>query len=44
MNDMRTDLSKYEAPKEVCYVDEFMETENGKIHRKKTVKLIVQNA
>ncbi|MDA7744765.1 AMP-binding protein [bacterium] len=44
MNDMRNDLSKYEVPKEVCYVDEFVETENGKINRKKTVKLIVQSA
>ena len=35
MNDMRNDLSKYEVPKEVCYVDEFVETENGKINRKK---------
>jgi O-succinylbenzoic acid--CoA ligase len=43
MNDMRNHLSKYEVPKEVCYVDEFVETENGKINRKKTVKLIVQN-
>jgi len=34
------DLSKYEAPKEICYVDEFVETENGKIHRKKNIKAI----
>lgn len=40
LKDMRAELSKYEAPKEICYVDEFVETENGKIHRKKTIKAI----
>jgi o-succinylbenzoate---CoA ligase len=42
MTDLRTELSKFEVPKEICYVDEFVETENGKINRKKTVKLIGQ--
>lgn len=43
-NDLRNELSKFEVPKEICYVDEFVETENGKIHRKKTIKRIGQNA
>ncbi len=40
LTDLKNDLSKYELPKEVAYVDEFVETENGKINRKKSVKLI----
>lgn len=44
MTDIRTELSKFEVPKEICYVDEFVETENGKINRKKTIKLISQSA
>ncbi|GAB5539018.1 MAG: AMP-binding protein [Salibacteraceae bacterium] len=40
MKDLRSDLSKFEVPKEICYVDEFVETENGKVNRKKTVKAI----
>lgn len=40
MDQIRQELSKYEVPKEVHYLDEFVETENGKIHRKKTVKSV----
>jgi o-succinylbenzoate---CoA ligase len=40
LNDIKTDLHKYEIPKEIHYLDAFVETENGKINRKKTVKLI----
>lgn len=40
LSDLRQELSKYEVPKEVHYMDEFVETENGKIHRKKTIKKV----
>lgn len=40
LNDIKTDLHKYEIPKEIVYLDAFVETENGKINRKKTAKLI----
>lgn len=33
------DLSKYEVPKEVCFLDKFIETETKKIQRKKTLDL-----
>lgn len=34
------ELSKYEVPKEVYFVDEFIETETKKIQRKKTLDLV----
>jgi O-succinylbenzoic acid--CoA ligase len=40
LTDIKTDLHKYEIPKEIVYLDAFVETENGKINRKKTAKLI----
>jgi o-succinylbenzoate---CoA ligase len=40
LNDLRSELSKFEVPKEIHFLDEFVETENGKIHRKKTNKKI----
>lgn len=41
---LRNELSKYELPKEVHYLDQFVETENGKINRKKTMKKVVAQA
>ena len=35
-------LSKFETPKEVYFIDEFVETETGKIQRKKTLKKIIK--
>jgi O-succinylbenzoic acid--CoA ligase len=40
LTDIKTDLHKYEIPKQIVYLDAFVETENGKINRKKTAKLI----
>ena len=34
------ELSKYEKPKEVFYVDNFVATETTKINRKETIKKI----
>ncbi len=33
-------LSKYEIPKEICFIDEFIETSTKKIQRKKTLQLL----
>lgn len=38
-----TSLSKYEIPKEIYFIDKFIETENKKINRHKTVDLLVVN-
>jgi O-succinylbenzoic acid--CoA ligase len=35
-----TNLSKFEIPKEIYFVDSFIETDSGKIHRKKTLEKI----
>lgn len=40
LKDLRKELHKYEMPKEVHYLDAFEETENGKLNRKKTMKLL----
>ncbi len=40
LKDLRKELHKYEMPKEIHYLDAFEETENGKVNRKKTLKLI----
>ena len=44
IKDLREELSKYEVPKEVHYIDAFVETETGKINRKKTLKKVVAQA
>ena len=36
--DLKVALHKYEIPKDIHYVDAFEETENGKLHRKNTLK------
>lgn len=33
-----SDLSKYQVPKEIVFIDEFIETETNKINRKKTLE------
>ena len=33
-----SDLSKYQVPKEIVFIDEFVETETNKINRKKTLE------
>lgn len=38
----QTELSKYQIPKNIFLVPEFVETQNGKIHRNKTVSLILE--
>jgi len=40
IEDLRTVLHKYEMPKDVHYLDSFEETENGKLHRKDTIKAL----
>lgn len=40
MNDLKKELHKYEIPKALLYLDAFAETENGKINRAKTVKML----
>lgn len=35
-----TGLSKFEIPKEIYFVDSFIETDSGKIHRKRTLEKI----
>ena len=34
-------VSKYEYPKEIIYISEFIRSESGKINRLKTVELIM---
>ncbi len=36
-------LSKYEVPKEVFFIPQFIETENGKIQRTKTLQLVLDH-
>jgi o-succinylbenzoate---CoA ligase len=36
---LKESLSRYEAPKSVAFIKKFVETDNGKIQREKTVKL-----
>ncbi|WP_299110748.1 AMP-binding protein [uncultured Winogradskyella sp.] len=36
------DLTKYEVPKEIYFIDRFLETVNGKIQRKKTIKSVIE--
>ncbi|APZ47505.1 O-succinylbenzoic acid--CoA ligase [Polaribacter reichenbachii] len=36
-------LSKFEKPKEIYFIDNFKETETGKIQRKRTIQQIVSN-
>lgn len=38
--DLRSALHKYEMPKVIHYLDSFEETENGKLHRKDTIKAL----
>lgn len=40
IEDLRRDLHKHELPKEILYLDAFAETENGKLNRAKTLKLL----
>lgn len=40
LKELRKELHKYEMPKEIHYIDAFVETDNGKVNRKKTLKLI----
>ena len=40
LSEMKKEFHKYEIPREFCFLDEFVETENGKINRKKTLKKI----
>lgn len=40
LRELRKELHRYEVPREIHYLDEFAETENGKINRKKTLKKI----
>lgn len=37
-NTVFSDLSKYQFPKEIVFIDEFVETETNKINRKKTLE------
>jgi len=39
----KSDLSKYEIPKQVYFLTHFPETENGKIIRKQVLQLIIEN-
>lgn len=41
LKDLAVQLHKYELPKEIHFIGAFEETENGKVNRKKTLKLIV---
>jgi len=38
-SEMRAELSKYEVPKEIKFLDRFEQTESGKINRPKTINL-----
>ena len=40
INTMNVSLSKFEIPKEIYFVDEFVETKTRKIQRTKTLNLI----
>ena len=40
LNDLKGQLHKYEMPKEVIYLDQFEETENGKLNRNQTIKML----
>jgi O-succinylbenzoic acid--CoA ligase len=42
LNFSKADLSKYQIPKEVYYLDNFPETENGKIIRHEVVRLVLK--
>lgn len=39
-----TTLDKYETPKEIYFLESFIETATKKIHRKKTLQLVVPNS
>ncbi len=39
INDLKT-ISKYEIPKEIYFLPQFIETENGKVQRSKTLELV----
>ncbi|UII23924.1 AMP-binding protein [Fulvivirga ligni] len=40
LSQAKTQLTKYELPKEVYYVKEFMETKTGKVNRRETLELL----
>lgn len=43
LSELRGMLHKYEVPKEILFVDAFIETENGKLNRKKTLQQYKQS-
>lgn len=43
LKDLGKELHKYELPKEIIFLNAFKETENGKLNRKETIKLIGKN-
>jgi O-succinylbenzoic acid--CoA ligase len=43
MAELRGLLHKYEVPKEMIFIDSFVETENGKLNRKKTLQQYKQS-
>ncbi len=43
LRDLSQELHKYELPKEIHFVGAFEETDNGKVNRKKTLKLLNAN-
>lgn len=42
LEELRSRLPKYHAPREVHFIDRFVETSTGKINRKETIKLVVR--
>lgn len=41
-NEIFDNLSKYEKPKDIFFIPQFEETNNGKVHREKTLNLLVK--